>query len=117
MNIKTALILLFLPLLTVMIPALVYSETPPTNDKMVCAKSEDINKQLHARGFNSLISMTNQEGVTQYIWVKPDAVVVTAKTNNNDTTCLIAMLKSPVFNDKTIEKVYKSLDSQKGQGI
>ena len=94
-------------------------EAPKKAELPICDTRENTIKALTNEKYFPLLNMTNKENVVETIWVRGQAIAITAAPPKEDTVCLIAMMKDVVYNSDTIEGLYKVFEAQmqKEKGI
>ena len=88
-------------------------------DKLVCAKNNDVEKIMADKGYYLLLNMTrkedNKEGIIESLWIGGTSAVVTASVQNTDTSCLIANMNNVIINPNAIESIWEAYKKQNKQ--
>lgn len=88
------------------------SEETKTTDKLVCDKTEQVNKVLEDKGFFLMLKMENKDKVSEYLWIGGTTATITAKVPDTDKTCVLAIMENVVYNADTVEGLYKNMMKQ-----
>jgi len=90
-------------------------EETKSDDKMLCQKTEEMEKTLTDKGYFRLLSMNNSDKVTEALWVGGQTATIIAKVPNSDSSCLLAIMDTVVYNPNTIEDIWETYKKQTKQ--
>jgi len=86
-----------------------------TDEKLVCDKTEALEKVLSDRGYFHLLNMTNDSKVVESMWIGGQSATIIAKVPDQDTSCLLAVMSNVTYNSDVINQIYKNMEKQTKQ--
>lgn len=84
-------------------------------EKLICDKTENVEKVLAERGYFHLLNMTNSDKVVESLWVGGQSATIVAKVPNQDTVCVLAVMSNVIYNSDVINDIYKNMEKQTKQ--
>lgn len=88
-------------------------------DKLVCAKNNDVEKIMADKGYALLMNMIrtedNKEGIVESLWIGGTVVIITASIPTTDTSCIIANMQNVIVNPNTVEQIWEAYKKQMKQ--
>lgn len=84
-----------------------------TEQKIVCEKTESVQKTMDEKNFFLLLNMTNDSGVVESVWISGTTIVITAQ--KGEDSCFLAMMSDVTYNPDTLQGLVKAYEAQKGK--
>ncbi len=88
-------------------------DTKPEQQKIVCEKTESVQKTMDEKNFFLLLNMTNDSGIVESVWISGTTIVITAQAGEN--SCFLAMMNDVTYNPDTLQGLVKAYEAQKGK--
>ena len=82
---------------------------------MVCISNAELDKIMVEKGYDVMLTMTNNDGVVESLWTAGQSISITASVPGQDKSCLLAMMKDVTFNPKAIEEIWETYKKQTKQ--
>lgn len=84
-------------------------------EKMICVSNTELDKTMVSKGYDVLLTMKNEDGVVESIWVGGQSIVITAAVPNDTKSCLLANMSTVTYNPKAIEEIWETYKKQTKQ--
>lgn len=84
-------------------------------EKMICVSNTELDKTMVSKGYDVLLTMKNEDGVVESIWVGGQSIVITAAVPNETKSCLLANMSTVTYNPKAIEEIWETYKKQTKQ--
>lgn len=91
------------------------AEAPKKEEKMICVSNTELDKTMVSKGYDVLLTMKNEDGVVESIWVGGQSIVITAAVPNETKSCLLANMSTVTYNPKAIEEIWETYKKQTKQ--
>jgi hypothetical protein len=85
------------------------------SEKLICDKTDVMEKTLEERGYVHLLDMTNNDNVVESMWIGGQSATIVAKVPGQETTCLLAVMSKVTYNSDVINQMYKNMEKQTKQ--
>jgi hypothetical protein len=84
-------------------------------EKLLCVDNAELDKTMVAKGYDVLLTMTNENGVVESVWAGGQSIIITAAVPNEKTSCVLANMSKVTYNPKAIEEVWETYKKQTKQ--
>lgn len=84
-------------------------------EKLVCDKTDVMEKTLEEKGYVHLLNMTNNNDVVESMWIGGQSATIIAKVPGQDTSCFLAIMSKVTYNSDVINQMYKNMEKQTKQ--
>ena len=84
-------------------------------EEMACVDNAVLEKTLVEKGYDILLTMTNENGITESVWAGGQSIIIAAAVPNEQKSCILANMSKVTYNPKAIEEVWDTYKKQTKQ--